>query len=111
MNHTNACKSAMLALSRCGVRMVTLRPVGLFTDLHGNMRRIGVIGEADVQGILQTGRAVGVEVKTGRGVENKDQIRWRDAFIANGGLYILARYAPGFDGDSIIEQAINTEVK
>lgn len=105
MRHNEAIASARLAASEAGIK-VFRRDVGLFFDRRGNQRRIGTAGEADLQGWqVGTGRAVAIEVKTGKAVRTDDQKKWGAAFEADGGLYIVARYAPGIDGDETIRSA------
>lgn len=106
MTHTDACKRVMLLLSDLGCFAPTLRPVGLFTDANGVRRRLGVSGEADVQATAPGGRAVAVEVKIGRDPLRPDQVRWRDGFVAAGGLYVLARFRDGEDGLDAVRDAI-----
>lgn len=105
VTHNEAIARARLAASAAGLR-VFKRDVGLFFDRRGNQRRIGTNGEADLQGWqVGTGRAVGIEIKTGKAVRTKEQEKWGAAFEADGGLYIVARYAPGIDGDETIRAA------
>ena len=54
--------------------------------------KFGIKGEADIQGIWGPfGVALAIEVKTGSGRLSKDQVRWRDMFLKQGGIYIEAR--------------------
>ena len=106
MNHSEAIARARLAASEVGLK-VFKRDVGLFFDRRGNQRRIGTAGEADLQGWqVGTGRAVAIEIKTGKAVRTDEQKKWGAAFEADGGLYIVARYAPDVDGDSLIKSAV-----
>ena len=92
MTHTDAVNAVLLHLSSLGC-LVARREVGLFRDVRtGTPRHIGVTGEADVQGTAPpAGRSIAVEVKTGKGRLEHDQKLWRDAFLARGGLYAVAR--------------------
>ena len=70
--------------------MVFRRDVGLFMDQRGHPRKIGVPGEADIQGIQPGGRAVAIEVKVGRDKRRPHQEAWATRFVQVGGLYCLA---------------------
>lgn len=91
MTHTEACNIARLIAAKYRV-VLFRREVGLFYDRRGNERRLGVAGEADLQGWLPCGRAAAIEVKTGKAVRNKEQKLWANAFP---GFYILARFPGG----------------
>lgn len=71
--------------------MVARREVGVFQDQRGCFHRIGVPGEADIQGITPTGRGIAVEVKVGRDTVRRRQSRWRDSWLRNGGLHAVIR--------------------
>lgn len=106
MNHNDAVARALVALSRNGC-MVARREVGLFFDVRGNKRSIGVEGEADIQGRCRLGYAVACEVKVGKDVLRKPQRLWRRAFQRSPrAVYILARYSDAEDGDLTINEAI-----
>ena len=109
LTHTMACNRAILAVTACGGRAFR-REVGLFSDRRGNPRRIGIAGEADVQGwIGPRGRALAIEVKTGRSVRTDAQKAWAAQFQRDGGLYVLARYSETDDGDATIRAALEAE--
>ena len=61
------------------------------------MVTIGIVGEADVQGVLPGGRAVAVECKSGNDVLRRRQKAWRDRFEELGGLYVLAHNEKGIE--------------
>ena len=107
MTHTEAVKCAIQAVISCGGR-AWRRDVGLFYDARGHPRRIGVPGEADVQGILPDGRALAVEVKTGNAKRTREQIAWSKMWVGMGGVYALARYSAtgSQNGDDVIKRAI-----
>lgn len=107
MTHTDACNAAIFQIQRLGGR-AWRRDVGLFWDARGNLRRVGVPGEADVQGILPGGRAIAVEVKTGHAKRTARQCRWAECFQSLGGVYCVARYSETGrnDGDETIRRVI-----
>ncbi len=86
--HTNAVKLILLELSHLNC-LAARREVGLFYDKRGNPRKIGVDGEADIQGITPTGRAIAVEVKIGRDKVREDQSTWAQAWEKRNGLYAV----------------------
>lgn len=104
MTHSDAVKLTLLELSALGC-MAARREVGLFRDERGTPRKIGISGEADVQGIAPGGRAVGIEVKTGRASRTQQQKRWGARFTQLGGLYVVARFSEREDGRETIRAA------
>jgi hypothetical protein len=80
------------ALTATGRVLIWRNNVGVDTS-RGVRYGIGV-GSPDLVGVLKPeGRMLGVEVKTPIGRLSHEQRLWRDAFIAAGGVYILARSA------------------
>ncbi len=51
----------------------------------------GVVGSADIMGILAGGRALAIEVKMPGEQLRPEQRTWRDMWIKYGGLHIVAR--------------------
>lgn len=90
MTHNEAINAVLLHLSRLRC-FAARREVGLFYDARGTPRHVGIKGEADVQGTTPAGKSIAVEVKTRGGCLDKPQRAWRDAFVALGGLYMVAR--------------------
>jgi hypothetical protein len=106
MTHDQAVQSALLAGTRAGGRLFP-RHVGLFWDMRGKKHRIGVVGEADLQGILSPGGwAFAVEVKTGKATRTDEQEAWAQMWVQMRGLYVLARYSATHDGDAVILEAV-----
>lgn len=103
--HPQAVSSALLAVSGMGHR-AWARNVGVFADMRGTHRRIGVKGEADIQGILRGGYALAIEVKTGHAFRTPHQRAWGAMWLAMGGCYVLARYSDSDDGDTSIRSEI-----
>lgn len=99
MNHSAAheklVKEILLACGSLPAVRLFARRVGYAVPLHGDHPvHYGINGEADIQGFVKVGNlaaSVGIEVKTGKGKLEKDQIRWRDMFISFGGIYCEAR--------------------
>lgn len=102
LTHNDALKLMLIELSRCGC-MVARRDVGLFTDWRGRPRRVGVLGEADIQGVMPGGRALGVEIKTGKAEQSKQQKAWSRRFKEMGGKFILARILEHGDEKKIVK--------
>lgn len=107
ISHSGAVSSALLTVSAMGHR-AWARNVGLFTDLRGKKRFIGIKGEADVQGILRGGWALAIEVKTGRAVRTPEQIAWGRMWTGLDGCYVVARYSDCDDGDAMIKAVIES---
>ncbi|MGI9501600.1 MAG: hypothetical protein ACR2RE_00910 [Geminicoccaceae bacterium] len=109
ITHSAAVNKALMKASSMGC-LVHRNEVGLFYDLRGNKRKIGVVGRGDIDGLTPfKGRALAIEVKTGGASRSPEQKRWAARFESLGGLYIVARYDDerGIDGDEIIERALN----
>jgi len=105
MTHTDACRLAMLVISRYG-GIPLLQTVGLFTDERGNKRKIGVTGTPDVIALMPGGRFLAVEVKTGKAVQSDVQRDFEAAIRARGGDFILARFVDAEAGEAALREAI-----
>lgn len=55
------------------------------------MVRYGVIGSADISGILKGGKRLEIEVKTGKAVQSPRQIAFMNMIRAMGGCYCVTR--------------------
>lgn len=53
--------------------------------------RFGLVGSADLLGILRGGRFLAVEVKTAKGRQSESQRNFQRMIEAMGGVYVLAR--------------------
>lgn len=53
--------------------------------------RFGLPGQADISGLLRTGRRLEVEVKTRTGKQTPEQAAFQAQIFQYGGLYLLAR--------------------
>lgn len=53
--------------------------------------RFGLVGSADLLGILRGGRFLAVEVKTAKGRQSEAQRNFQRMIEAMGGVYVLAR--------------------
>jgi hypothetical protein len=105
VTHDQALARALLAVTRAGGRAWRTE-VGLFRDMRGHKHMIGVRGLADILGLCPGGRALAVEVKTGRGVMTAEQRAFARMFAGMGGLHIEARYTDTEDGDATIAAAL-----
>lgn len=105
LTHNDAIARALLTASKMGA-MVARREVGLFYDERGYPRKVGIKGEADVQGIMKGGRALAIEIKVDKDTRKPQQEAWAKRFEELGGLYVLARYRGNENGDETIAAAI-----
>jgi len=86
-----------------GDMRVWLNPRGV--GLFGNRRvTFGVPGQADICGLLHTGRMVQIEIKVGPDKQSNDQKNFQAMIERMGGLYILARSVE--DVRAAIEEAM-----
>jgi hypothetical protein len=70
-----------------------VNPVGNAIMPDGSQRRIrfGLIGQADLTGILSDGRRIEIEVKNEAGIQSERQVHYQKMIEKFKGLYILAR--------------------
>ena len=64
---------------------------GKARTLTGRLVKFGVVGQADITGLLANGRRLEIEVKSATGTQEPDQIIYQAMIERFGGLYILAR--------------------
>jgi hypothetical protein len=64
---------------------------GAIKGKHGRFVRFGFPGCPDIVGILPGGKFLGVEVKTGTGRLNADQIVFKGVVEDSGGVFVLVR--------------------
>ncbi len=53
--------------------------------------RFGVVGQADVNGIVRGGRRIEIEVKSPTGKRTPEQVAWGRMVESFGGIYVVAR--------------------
>ena len=88
--HELLVKALILALSKTGVCRVWEHPTG--AAFRGKrMIHFGLVGSADISGILKGGRRLEIEVKTGSGRQTLEQKAFGEMITAMGGLHIVAR--------------------
>lgn len=88
--HSKLVNEILLALSADGV-LCWDNPTGVAFRCRAVIS-YGLPGSPDILAIVGPfGRFLGVEVKSGKGCLSRAQKRFRDAAIARGGVYIVAR--------------------
>lgn len=70
--------------------MVWAHPTGT-AERNGQWIRYGLIGSADIIGVARGGTFISIEVKTGKGVQSEQQIKYELAVNRMGGRYFVAR--------------------
>ena len=92
MSETRIVNAILLALgNRPGLR-VWRQNTGAIKDANGRLVRFGLIGSADILGILApSGRFVAIEVKTATGRQSEQQRAFQQMIERHGGIYVLAR--------------------
>lgn len=58
---------------------------------RGRGVRFGVVGQADLSGIVRGGRRLEVEVKSPTGRPSEQQVRFGNMIRSKGGIYVVAR--------------------
>lgn len=68
----------------------------LVARIDGRVLRAGLKGQADITGIAApSGRRIEIEVKADRDRMRPEQIAFRDAILAAGGIHVIARDVEG----------------
>ena len=75
------------------VCIVWRQHVGKFMGQSGYVTKVGVEGQADLGGVLYTGRALQIEVKSETGRLREGQERWGAAMRRMNALWLVARSA------------------
>lgn len=90
-NHDQLRNEILLCVGSSGIARVWPNETGLVRSYQNPARviRIGMSGAPDILGILQGGFWLGIEVKTGTGKLNKNQVNFRRMIEKFGGIYIL----------------------
>ena len=57
----------------------------------GRYQSYGFPGSPDILGIMPDGRYLGIEVKTGSAIQNKNQIKFMKKINENNGIYLIVR--------------------
>jgi hypothetical protein len=70
------------------------QPTGAAYRNH-TLIRYGVVGSADISGILLGGKRIEIEVKTGRAVQEAQQKSFESMIKMFGGIYFVARSVEG----------------
>lgn len=93
--HDDLCRNIVLVLNATGLGRFWLQPTGAAyrPDCHGDDQLIhyGVIGSADISGILFGGRRFEMEIKTGSAVQSPRQKNFEAMIKMLGGIYFVAR--------------------
>lgn len=92
-NHADAVNLCRLRATELG-GMLLPYTVGGFRDANGRLVRVGILGVADLIGVIN-GRPIACEVKVGKDRQREDQKKFEQAWTAAGGVYVIARFEPG----------------
>ncbi len=75
------------------VCIVWRQHVGKFMGQSGHVTKVGIEGQADLGGVLCTGRCLQIEVKSETGRLREGQERWGAAMRRMNALWLVARSA------------------
>ncbi len=90
--HTALCNALLLALgSRPDLGKFWKQATGSIETPSGAYIRYGLVGSADMSGILCTGQRCELECKTGSAVQSKEQKNFEAMITEYHGVYILCR--------------------
>lgn len=88
--HDLLVKQIVLAVSATKLARVWEQPTGA-AYRSGKLIHYGLVGCADISGVLIGGRRIEIEVKTGAAVQSPGQIAFQKMILEFGAIYILAR--------------------
>jgi len=94
VKHSKLKNEVLLSLGRRPDVLIWNNPTGLFVPFgrEGAPVKCGNPGQADVLAVVAPrGRLVGIECKTGSGVQSDDQKNWQAALESRGGVYGVVR--------------------
>ncbi len=93
--HSLLVNSLLLALApRADLGKFWKQATGAIQNIDGAYIRYGLVGSADISGILRTGQRCEIEAKTGAGVQSKEQKNFQAMIAEYNGVYIVARDIP-----------------
>lgn len=98
--HTATVKAIAISAKALGLSIWPMNTGGLPVAGAGGKRyfvRLNRPGAADLTGILPDGRRIEVEVKTGEGKPNPNQLEFRAMIAQNRGVYLLVHDVYDFD--------------
>lgn len=73
-------------------------PTGAVKTANGHFQRYGLVGSSDIIGISNSGKFVGIEIKTGTtSVQSKHQKLFQKMIEKQHGIYLLIRSEEEFD--------------
>jgi hypothetical protein len=91
VEHNRLQADILVALSKQNLGMFWANATGAGTSPSGEWIRYGLIGSSDIIGVLNSGRAIFIEVKTGKATQSPQQLKFEAAIKARNGLYFVAR--------------------
>ena len=92
--HNKLQNDILVALSRQNLGLFWSNATGAGKSPTGEWIRYGLVGSSDILGVVNGGYFVGIEVKTGSGVQSPGQINFESAVKKRGGYYFVARNIP-----------------
>lgn len=90
VEHDKLVKQIILAISALDVGRFWEQPTGA-AYRNGVLIRYGLVGCADISGLLRGGCRVEIEVKTGNAKQSEGQIFFESMIHMMGGIYFVAR--------------------
>jgi hypothetical protein len=97
-------KRVLLACGSTPHARVWRNDTGLAYTIDRTPFRYGTPGAPDILGILCTGHLIGFEVKTGKAVQNQDQIRFQCMILTFKGFYFVVRSE--FEARALLNQTL-----
>ena len=89
-NHTKLVKDILKEFGSTNIMRIWSNNTGAI-QTDDRFIKFGLVGSADIMGLLYDGKMICVEVKTGSGRQSKDQIKFQKMIEKFNGIYILAR--------------------
>ena len=88
-NHQNLLKKCLVHLSSVGIFSYS-NNTGVVKNAN-RYQKYGFVGSPDILGIMPDGRYLGIEIKTGNAVQNKNQKKFEKKITDNNGIYWVVR--------------------
>lgn len=90
IEHDKLVNEIIIALNATGLGRFWSQPTGA-AYRNNTLIRYGVKGSADISGIIIGGKRIEVEVKTGKAVQEEQQVNFQRVILSYGGIYFVAR--------------------
>lgn len=110
-NHQTLLKRCLVHLSSVGIFCYPNNTGAIKGKYDTRYQRYGFPGSPDILGIMPDGRYLGIEIKTGCAVQNKNQKKFEKKIKENNGIYWIIKSLENLDGELALYRFRNNWVK